>query len=81
MGRFEATLRDQSRALNNVDKVLEAAGMGSRDKILTKTREILSSEGIAGIRKAVKEGALPVIVLSALGTQVGGGQENAFGPN
>lgn len=75
--RLERGVQQLAGLMDESDTALEAAGMGTKDEILTLTRQILSKEGFAGVRKAVEAGILPAVVLTMLGGGVAsmGGNE------
>lgn len=78
--RLERGTVQLATLMNETDKALEAAGVGNRDAILTKTRELLESGGFAAVRQAVKDKIIPAVVLTTLGGGVAGNMMNEEQP-
>lgn len=82
MARLERGAINEADTFLKLDRVIgdNVPDAGQADALLTKTWEILSSGGFEGVRKAVQQGILPAIVLSAF-VASGEGQQPAAGPS
>lgn len=73
---FDRVAPDLARDLIKMDAEFSKAGFGPTNEMLTLTRQIIADEGLAGLRKAVNDGRLPVALLAAvlagMGAQDGG---------